>query len=206
MFPIPVRSRTRLQAGGQRRIPPYCQQADGISQASQSPCAEISAVSDYLNWFEDAFFLFTMRIFDSSQARANTNPKKIYCIDHSLVRSVSSGILVNAGYLLENLVFTALRRITSRIFHYRSAAGREVDFLALLPDGARMLVQVCESLAAPQTMRRHGRVGPADELDRDPGCRPRDGKPNCSRFRRDRSRRRMALSSRSGREFVDHPV
>ena len=95
-----------------------------------------------------------MRIFDSSQARANTNPKKIYCIDHSLVRSVSSGILVNAGYLLENLVFTALRRITSRIFYYRSAAGREVDFLALLPDGARMLVQVCESLAAPQTMRR----------------------------------------------------
>lgn len=113
-----------------------------------------SAVSDYLYWFEDAFFMFAVRIFDSSQARANANPKKIYCIDHSLVRSVSSGILVNAGHLLENLVFTALRRVTSRIFYYRSAAGREVDFLALLPDGSRMLVQVCESLDAPQTLRR----------------------------------------------------
>lgn len=35
-----------------------------------------SAVSDYLEWFEDAFFLFTVRIFDPSRARSNTNPKR----------------------------------------------------------------------------------------------------------------------------------
>lgn len=33
-----------------------------------------SAVSNYLEWFEDAYVLFTVRIFDSSLARANTNP------------------------------------------------------------------------------------------------------------------------------------
>ena len=54
-----------------------------------------SAVSDYIEWFEDAYFLFTVRIFDASLARSNTNPKKIYCVDHALVTSVSSGILVN---------------------------------------------------------------------------------------------------------------
>jgi len=53
-----------------------------------------------------------VRIFDASLARANTNPKKIYCIDNALVTSVSSGILVNSGHLLENLVFITLRRIT----------------------------------------------------------------------------------------------
>lgn len=37
-----------------------------------------AAVSNYLTWFEDAFFLFTVRIFDASLARANSNPKKIY--------------------------------------------------------------------------------------------------------------------------------
>ena len=113
-----------------------------------------SAVSDYLDWFEDAFFLFTVRIFDASLARANVNPKKIYCVDHALVRSVSSGILVNSGHLLENLVFTALRRATPDIFYYRSRTGREVDFVARMPDGSRMLVQVCESLANPRTRRR----------------------------------------------------
>ena len=88
-----------------------------------------SAVSDYLEWFEDAYVLFTVRIFDASLARANTNPKKIYCVDHALVTSISSGILVNSGHLLENLVFTALRRVTPDIFYYKTKAGREVDFI-----------------------------------------------------------------------------
>ena len=113
-----------------------------------------AAVSSYLEWFEDAFFLFTVRIFDTSLARANANPKNIYCIDHALVRSVSSGILVNAGHLLENLVFAALRRVTSEIFYYKSKAGREVDFIARMPDRSLLAVQVCESLADPRTRQR----------------------------------------------------
>ena len=113
-----------------------------------------SAVSDYLEWFEDAYFLFTVRIFDTSLARSNTNPKKIYCIDHALVNSISPGILVNAGHLLENLVFTGLRRIHSEIYYYKTKNGREVDFIIPLRSRTRMLVQVCESLAQPQTRKR----------------------------------------------------
>lgn len=113
-----------------------------------------SSVSDFLSWFEDAYVFFTVRIFDASLARANANPKKIYCIDHALVTSVSSGILINSGHLLENMVFTALRRITSEIFYFKSQNGREVDFIARLPDRSRMLVQVCESMADPRTRKR----------------------------------------------------
>lgn len=113
-----------------------------------------SAVSDYLEWFEDAYVLFTVRIFDASLARANTNPKKIYCVDHALVTSISSGILVNSGHLLENLVFTALRRVTPDIFYYKTKAGREVDFIAGRQGSSRMLVQVCESMADQQTRKR----------------------------------------------------
>ena len=113
-----------------------------------------SAVSDYLEWFEDAYVLFTVRIFDASLARANTNPKKIYCVDHALVTSISSGILVNSGHLLENLVFAALRRVTPDIFYYKTRAGREVDFIAGRQGPSRMLVQVCESMADQQTRKR----------------------------------------------------
>lgn len=112
------------------------------------------AVSDYLAWFEDAYFLFTVRVFDASLARANTNAKKIYCIDHALVTSVSSGILINSGHLLENLIFVALRRVSSGIFYFRTKGGREVDFVAQAQDGSRMLVQVCESMQVPQTRKR----------------------------------------------------
>ena len=113
-----------------------------------------SAVSDYLKWFEDAFALFTVRVFDASLARASVNPKKIYCIDHALVASVSSGILVNSGHLLENLVFIALRRTTPDIFYFKGKAGREVDFVAQRRDRPRLLVQVCESMADPHTRKR----------------------------------------------------
>ena len=113
-----------------------------------------SAVSDYLEWFEDAYFLFTVRIFDASLARSNTNPKKIYCVDHALVASVSSGILVNSGHLLENLVFTALRRLHPEIYYYKTRTGREVDFLIPMRGPSPLLVQVCESLAEPQTRKR----------------------------------------------------
>jgi len=113
-----------------------------------------SAVSDYLEWFEDAYFLFTVRIFDASIARSKTNPKKIYCIDHALVSSVASGILVNSGHLLENLVFTALRRVSPHIYYTKTKNGLEVDFIALLPDRSRLLVQVCETIAEPQTRKR----------------------------------------------------
>lgn len=113
-----------------------------------------SAVSDYLAWFEDAYILFTVRIFDASLARTNTNPKKIYCIDHALVISVSSGILVNSGHLLENMVFTALRRTTPDIFYYKTRSGREVDFIVQQQDRSRMLLQVSESIVDPQTRKR----------------------------------------------------
>lgn len=113
-----------------------------------------SAVSDYLEWFEDAYVMFTVRIFDASLARSNTNPKKIYCIDHSLVTSVSSGILINSGHLLENLVFTALRRLTPDIFYFKTKGGKEVDFIAMESDGSRMLIQVCESIANSKTKNR----------------------------------------------------
>ena len=116
-----------------------------------------ATVGDLLNWFEDAYFLFTVRIFDASLARANTNPKKIYCIDHALVRSVSSGILSSDGHLLENMVFLALRRASTKIYYHRTKNGREVDFVMPGQDGIE-LIQVCESLAAPATRDREIRA------------------------------------------------
>jgi predicted AAA+ superfamily ATPase len=113
-----------------------------------------SSVADYLEWFEDAFFLFTVRLFDASLTRSNINPKKIYCVDHGLIRSVASGILTNSGHMLENLVFSALRRVCPDVWYYRTRSGREVDFIVQRQDRSRQLVQVCESLADPRTWKR----------------------------------------------------
>lgn len=114
-----------------------------------------SSVVDWLVAFEDAGLLFGVNIFSCSPTRISVNPRKVYCIDHALVTSVSSGILTNRDNLLENLVFTALRRVTSEIFYHKTKTGREVDLVALLPtapgqERAVMLIQVCASLADPR--------------------------------------------------------
>ena len=103
---------------------------------------------------QDAYFLFTVQLFDSSVARRDSTPKRIYCIDHAMVTSVASGVLVNSGHLLENLVFTALRRLCPRIHYYKTKTGREIDFIVQTSGKTRILIQACESLADSQTRKR----------------------------------------------------
>jgi len=105
-------------------------------------------------WLEDAYVLFPVKIFHPSLSVQNANTRKIYCADHAMVRSVSSGVLVNAGHLLENLVFCHLRSMTNRIHYYRTGKGREVDFIWQRDGVDWQLVQVCETLVAPDTRNR----------------------------------------------------
>lgn len=113
-----------------------------------------NSVADYLAWFEDAYFLFTVRIFSASYSKSNANPKKIYCIDHAFVRSVTSGILVNSGHLLENIVFVALRRLNNSIYYYKTSMNQEVDFLMQDQQRNITLIQVCVTLVSPATRHR----------------------------------------------------
>jgi hypothetical protein len=111
-------------------------------------------VTQYLEWFEDCYFLFQVRLFDASVARSAVNPKKIYCIDHAFIASITSGILVNSGHLLENLVFISLQRKYSEIYYYKTAGGREVDFIVVSEKKEKSLFQVCETMEDPKTYKR----------------------------------------------------
>lgn len=111
-------------------------------------------VGECIKWFEDAYFLFPVKIFHPSVSVQNANARKVYCVDHGMVGSVSNGILVNSGHLLENLVFSHLRAMTDRIHYYRTGNGKEVDFIWSVDGRQWRLTQVCESLAAEKTRRR----------------------------------------------------
>lgn len=71
-----------------------------------------------------------------------------------MVTATSSGIMINSGLLLENIVFIALRHVTSQIFYYKTSTNLEVDFIAQMADRSRILIQVCESLVEPKTKQR----------------------------------------------------
>jgi len=111
-------------------------------------------VMNYVTWLEDAYFLFSVGIFDASIARNKRNPKKIYCIDNALAKSISSGILLNTGHMLENLVFLVLRRTYKKIYYYKTNSGKEVDFVVQAQDRSKLLYQVSESIADKDTRQR----------------------------------------------------
>ncbi len=111
-------------------------------------------VSDCIEWYEDAFFLLSVKKYDRSISKQNLNAKKVYCIDHSLVISVSPGIAQNKGYLLENMVFCELRRKTEKIFYYRTKQGNEVDFYWIDENNVPALVQVSYDLNDEKTKKR----------------------------------------------------
>ena len=111
-------------------------------------------VASCTQWFEDVYFLFSMKIFNFSVTKQNVNAKKIYCIDHSLAASVSPRFSENKGLLLENLIFTHLRRQTSNTFYYKTRKGHEVDFLFIDEGNSPHLVQVCFTLSDVHTKHR----------------------------------------------------
>ena len=111
-------------------------------------------VAACIDWFEDVYFLFSLKIFSQSVAIQNVNAKKVYCIDHAMINSVSSEISANSGHLLENMVFLHLRRMTDSLYYYRTNNGKEIDFVWLDNQKKKHLVQVCLSLADPLTKKR----------------------------------------------------
>ncbi|MDO4818528.1 MAG: ATP-binding protein [Akkermansia sp.] len=117
-----------------------------------------ATVAQYLQWLEDAYFIFTVNVYSASVARQARELRKVYCVDHALADTLSNGVLRNRGQMLENIVFVQLRRQTERVFYYKSKGGFEVDFMAVLPDGEKRLVQVCADISSPATRKRELRA------------------------------------------------
>lgn len=125
-------------------------------QALKSAGYEVSKNSlyDYMTYFEDAYCIFSVHKFDISQRKSSTSMKKIYAIDQGLITAFSLASQFDKAAQLETAVFAYLRRQSSSLFYYRTADGKEVDFMLLLPDSSMKLFQVCHSMEDAHTRKR----------------------------------------------------
>lgn len=115
-------------------------------------------ITQFLQWLEDAYFTFAIPAYSASIAKQAREFRKIYCVDHAMAASLSTQILKNHGQRLENIIFCALRRLTPDIFYYKTAENYEVDFIAILTTGDKILVQVCHDLGSQDTRSRELRA------------------------------------------------
>lgn len=102
-------------------------------------------ISDYIDKLIDCYLMFTVPIRSYNMAVQAVNPKKIYCVDHAMAQAFSRATSDNNGFVLENMVFAALRRTTEHVFYYKTENGDEIDF-AVGPDSDIHLIQVCWEL------------------------------------------------------------
>lgn len=101
------------------------------------------AVSDYLDYFEEAFLIYELPQFSYSLKTQQQAQKKIYSVDNGLANTISFRFSEEKGRLLEQCVFLELKRKGYGVYYYKTKNNKEVDFLVRQQSREKDLIQVC---------------------------------------------------------------
>lgn len=121
---------------------------------SQGYAVSKNTLYEFAEYFEDAYCLFSIPIFDFSDKRRHLKPKKIYPADQGLITAFTVKKEFENGTRLESSVFSKLRRETEDIYYYNTKTGKEIDFLIKDPTDKIDLFQVCTSLISQNTRQK----------------------------------------------------
>ena len=116
------------------------------------------SVHAMVSHLQDAFLFTAVPVATESLRRQNSNPRKIYPVDHGLIAAFDPSGKSNLGHHLEVVVHTELRRRRADVTYVRNDDGTEVDFLARRPGEEEELIQVCADVADPATLERELRA------------------------------------------------
>ncbi len=110
---------------------------------------------NYQEYFEEAFFIFSLRKFNLSYKKSEQSLPKIYFIDNGLL---TINDIDDKGRLMENIVFIELLRREQTISYYQNQLQEEVDFLIREGKKVKTLIQVCYNLDNFLTIDRETRI------------------------------------------------
>ncbi len=109
-------------------------------------------VKEYLGYAEESYLLYSLRKYDPSVRKQLANPRKMYCLDTGLVSAVSFQFSENKGRLMENLVYTTLRRRGEEVFYHRR--NHECDFITRVKRRITGAIQVTASMKDATARKR----------------------------------------------------
>lgn len=117
-----------------------------------------STLAEYVDYAQEAYFLFQVPIFSPKIKNQLLYPKKIYGIDTGLLNTITFKLIEQQSILLENIVYLQLRREQNEIFYYKTKNDLEVDFLTKEDVSFKDLIQVSVSIKEEQTRKRELRA------------------------------------------------
>jgi len=104
--------------------------------------ADKEAVLALLSKLEEAFLIFTIPLFTSSEQKRHASPRKVYALDNGLIAANTFNQTSSTDMFLKNQVFIDLRRQGKKMSYYVTATGAEIDFVTQDAQGKQEIVQV----------------------------------------------------------------
>lgn len=117
-----------------------------------------NSLYEWLDYFEDAYCLFSVKCFNLSERKSSLKTRKVFPVDPGLLNAFAIDQKTKLGQSLETAVFCHLRAISDTVHYYMTEQGWEVDFLLQTPEGQATLYQVSVSLKESDTYEREVRA------------------------------------------------
>lgn len=118
----------------------------------------VKAPSTVLSWFdhiEKTYLVERLERFSNSVKSRSLAPKKVYAVDTALSRMATPTRMANSGHLLENAVYSEIRRRSHARFYWTDESS-ECDFVWTDSAGCFSAAQVCLELTPENRDREFG--------------------------------------------------
>lgn len=129
--------------------------ANTVTIASLKKQYEISyeTASLYLSYFKESLLFYNLPQFAYSLKFRQKAAQKIFFVDSGLAQAISLSYSQDFGRVLENTVFSELRRRNGEIYYFKGN-NTETDFVVKNKDESLELVQVCWQIEDLKTKTR----------------------------------------------------
>lgn len=109
---------------------------------------------NFMKYFEDAYCIFNVPIYNFSLREQSNKEKKIYPVDQGLITAYTIKDTFENASRLETSIFLHLRRQHKQIYYYQTKKGTQIDLLTLSSTGEISLYQVTITLNDQSTKHR----------------------------------------------------
>lgn len=111
-----------------------------------------NTLSNFSRYAQEVFLIFETRQYSYKLKEQLRAPKKIYTIDHGLVRAIRFSFSEDYGRILENIVYLSLKREKKEVYYHKDR--KECDFLIVSKGRVREVLQVTKSITDIKTSKR----------------------------------------------------
>lgn len=111
-----------------------------------------NTLSNFSKYAQEAFLIFEAKKYDNKIKEQLRAPKKIYTIDHGLLKAIRFFTSADFGRVLENIVYIELQRRDREVFYHKDA--RECDFIIKEDYKISEAIQITKSVKDDKTKKR----------------------------------------------------